>query len=146
QDRGPGCADNWCEFRAVWTGYDKDVIDGRVAERFQCMAQDRLAAKRQCQLWAPHAGTFAGGRHDSEDHKGKLPALMGFRGAGSATPRFRWAISSATMLIAISGTVCEPMSKPSGACIFSRAVAGVPLAIRSSNIIRIFRLLPIIPT
>ena len=29
---------------------------------------------------------------------------------GGTWPRLRWAMSSATMLIAISGTVCEPMS------------------------------------
>ena len=39
----------------------------------------------------------------------------------------RW-INSATMLTAISGTVCEPMSKPSGAWTFARAASAMPFA------------------
>ena len=34
---------------------------------------------------------------------------------GTRPPRFRWAINSARMLMAISGTVCDPISIPSGA-------------------------------
>ena len=45
------------------------------------------------------------------------------------------------MLTAISGTVCEPMSKPSGAWTFASASAGTPFANKSSKISLILRLL-----
>ncbi len=41
-------------------------------------------------------------------------------------PRLRRAISSATMLIAISGTDCEPISSPTGAATRSRSDVGDP--------------------
>src|SRR5206468_2387037 len=41
---------------------------------------------------------------------------------------------------------CDPMLNPSGAWTRASASAGTPFAIRSSKIIRTFRLLPIIPT
>ena len=45
---------------------------------------------------------------------------------GPSGPRLRRAISSATMLMAISGTVCEPMSSPTGAATRARAASAMP--------------------
>ena len=47
-------------------------------------------------------------------------------------PRLRTAISSATMLTAISGTVCDPIANPSGAWTFASASFEMPRASRSS--------------
>src|SRR5207253_9129439 len=99
----------------------KDVFDLSAAEGRNDVFQHTLASQRQCQLGLPHAGAFAGGRDEREDHERTFPALMRTRIGTSVLPRLRQAISSATMLTAISGTVCEPMSKPSGACTFSNS-------------------------
>ena len=55
-------------------------------------------------------------------------------------------VISAQMLIAISGTVWEPMSMPSGAWTRDNASAEIPSDCKSSKIILILRRLPISPT
>src|SRR5438445_3671318 len=110
------------------------------------MLQHGFPGERQRQFGLSHAGAFAGGRDEREDHERTFPALTRTRTGTSVLPRLRQAISSATMLMAISGTVCEPMSKPSGACTLSNISELMPLAMRSSKMILIFRLLPIMPT
>ena len=69
----------------------------------------------------PAAGTMAGIRGRGHD------ALGGeVRGARPRGPRLRRAISSATMLMAISGTVCDPMSRPTGAVTRARSASADP--------------------
>ena len=68
------------------------------------------------------------------------------RGARPLGPRLRLAISSATMLMAISGTVCEPMSRPTGAATRARSASEIPASRRLSKISLILRRLPISPT
>ena len=73
------------------------------------------------------SGAEPGGGYNGGDHVGlamaapeglvfgRLPGSHGGRGAITWGPRLRRAISSATMLIAISMTDCEPISRPTGA-------------------------------
>ena len=61
-------------------------------------------------------------------------------------PRLRKAISSATMLTAISWTLFEPMSSPTGARTRARSSGRAPWEIRSPKMSRTFRLLPSMPT
>ena len=82
--------------------------------------------------WPAHADALAGGGDQGEGHGRAFPTGTWMRAAAMVAPRLRQAISSATMLTAISGTVCEPMAKPSGAWTRASASAGMPLAIRSS--------------
>lgn len=56
--------------------------------------------QRESELRLPHAPTQSCGGDDGE---------------GCVIPRLRHWINSATMLIAISGTVCEPIGNPRGA-------------------------------
>src|SRR5947209_2483630 len=92
------------------TDDDENVFDSRVSERGDAVFQHGPVAERQRQLWPAHASALAGGGDDGERHD-----LTRMCASGMVRPRFRTAINSATMLIAISGTVCEPMWKPRGA-------------------------------
>ena len=64
----------------------------------------------------------------------------------AAGPRFRRATSSAMMLMAISSTDSEPMSRPTGAATLARASSLMPWSRKVSKMSRIFRRLPIRPT
>ena len=90
------------------------LIDSALSQGRDDVLQNGAASQRQRQLRPPHARTAAGGGDHGEDHAvASRPTRQ--RRFASATPRLRQAISSATMLTAISDTVCEPMSRPSGA-------------------------------
>ena len=81
------------------------------SQRLQRSAAGR---QRQQQLRLAHADAVAGGGDDGKGD-GTSARLRHARGRPGTWPRLRWATSSAQMLTAISGTVCEPMSMPSGA-------------------------------
>ena len=66
--------------------------------------------------------------------------------SGSRQRPRRMAISSATMLIAISAGVIAPMSRPIGACTRCRHSAGMPSASRASLMRTTLARLPIRPT
>ena len=109
-----------------------DVADPAGLPRTQHVLEHGRLAPRQQELRSAHTNAAAGGGDDRKDlrtrgkahvrgrlrsavtigcHEG-LDTSEAWRNRGSAAPRFRWAISSAMMLTAISGTVCEPMSMP----------------------------------
>ena len=108
------------------------------------------------QLGPSHPLAPPGGGHDRGDHVIARPSARRpaparrrrgcAREARADGPRLRRAISSATMLTAISGTVCEPMSSPTGAATRARRVSAMPASRRLSKISWILRRLPIRPT
>ena len=64
---------------------------------------------------------------------------------GRALPPRRAMTSSAAMLTAISSGVCAPISSPMGMCTASRSFSRKPSSTNCCLIMRIFRLLPIMP-
>ena len=102
---------------------DEDVFDVRSPERGDDVFEDGAIAQRQRELGPAHATALAGGGQHGEPHDRRRLHLDAAARTRSLVPRLRRAINSATMLTAISGTVCEPMARPSGAC--TRASASV---------------------
>src|SRR5262249_23761390 len=120
---------------------------------------DGRVAEEQEQLGPTHPTAPAGGGDHGRDHGAAATPASQREPAGAprrdslcardATPwgpRLRRAISSATILIAISTTVCEPISSPTGAATRRKSASGIPSSRSPSKMSRILRRLPISPT
>src|SRR5262249_5335023 len=88
--------------------------------------EDRAPAERQGQLGPAHARASTAGREQGDRHGRAAPGRTRTRASGMVAPRFRQAISSATMLTAISGPVCAPMAKPGGRAPGAALARGLP--------------------
>src|SRR5205807_6310483 len=109
--------------------YDgQNALDPAVAKRADHALQHRPPTQRQGKLRPAHARALAARRNQRKRHGLACLTRSRTRASGIVAPRLRQAISSATMLTAISGTVCEPIAKPSGACTRARASSATPLA------------------
>src|SRR5258707_6181408 len=125
---------------------DQDRRKTRLTQGTDHMLQDATTPQRQSKLGSSHACALAGGRNQGGNHERTGPTGTHSRASRIVPPRLRQAINSATILTAISATVCEPMSKPRGACTFRKASSEIPRASTSSKMRLILRLLPITPT
>ena len=97
------------------SNHDEDVLHFGLLKRCEDQFENRAFTQRQGEFGPAHARALAGGGQQGESHERAVSTDTRLRGRGSVVPRLRQEISSATMLMAISGTVCEPMTKPSGA-------------------------------
>src|SRR5713101_1222378 len=132
EDLGPRCFGQSRQFGNMRPNDDENWFDPRSPENRNDVFQNGCVTQRERQLRPSHARALPGGWNHGKDHGRRFSALTRTRTGKLVVPRLRQAINSATMLIAISVTVCEPISKPSGAWTRPRASDGTPLTIRSS--------------
>ena len=147
-DGGPGLPGGLGDGRAFggmsgWSD-DKDRAGTPRVAAPRRRGRSRAGRRTAAALGSAHPPAFARGRYDGGNGGGAHDRLAApGRFATPLGPRLRRAINSATMLMAISGTVCEPMSRPTGAATRARSASAMPASRRLSKISLIFRLLPI---
>src|SRR5579862_5126374 len=110
-DVGVGRPSQRLQVSGLFSEDDKNFVAATEPKGVENAFQHGAALERQAQFGPAHARTFAAGRNHAEDHVRVVSGTMTLRGGNCVVPRLRAAINSATMLTAISGTVCEPISK-----------------------------------
>ena len=95
---------------------NENVLDACLTQGGDDVFQDGRSPSGSASLGRPMRVLLPAAGMSGEGHARPSLHAEPLHAAGrGVVPRLRQAISSATMLTAISGTVCEPMSKPSGA-------------------------------
>ena len=113
--QGTGSFRQDSDFGDMGAGDDENMLHIGLSKRGEDVFENGSVAERQSELGTSHAAAVTGCGEDGECHGRIVSACTRPRGRSSVVPRLRQAINSATMLMAISGTVCEPIENPSGA-------------------------------